>query len=48
MAADIAKGSGVPNKEKVGTVTRAQVEEICKKEDAKISTLSDLGSTLEG
>ena len=27
-AANIAKGSGVPNKEKVGTVTRAQLEEI--------------------
>lgn len=29
-AAKIAKGSGVPNKEKVGKVTRAQVEEIAK------------------
>ena len=29
-AAGIAKGSGVPNKEKVGKVTRAQVEEIAK------------------
>lgn len=29
-AASIAKGSGVPNKEKVGKVTRAQVEEIAK------------------
>jgi len=27
-AAEIAKGSGVPNKEKVGKVTSAQVEEI--------------------
>jgi len=27
-AAGIAKGSGVPNKEKVGTVTSAQIEEI--------------------
>lgn len=26
----IAKGSGVPNKDKVGTVTRAQLEEIVK------------------
>ena len=34
-AAGIAKGSGVPNKEKVGTVTRKQVLEICetKKKD---------------
>src|SRR3972149_2418478 len=29
-AANIAKGSGVPNKEKVGTVTRAQMEEIAR------------------
>lgn len=30
QAAAIAKGSGVPNKEKVGTVTSAQIEEIVK------------------
>ena len=30
QAAGIAKGSGVPNKEKVGKVTGAQVEEIVK------------------
>jgi large subunit ribosomal protein L11 len=29
-AAQIAKGSGVPNKDKVGKVTNAQVEEIVK------------------
>ncbi len=29
-AAGVAKGSGVPNREKVGTVTRAQLEEIAK------------------
>jgi large subunit ribosomal protein L11 len=29
-AANIAKGSGVPNKNKVGTVTMKQVEEIAK------------------
>ncbi len=29
-AADVAKGSGVPNKEKVGQVTKAQIEEIAK------------------
>ena len=35
MAAGIAKGSGVPNRDKVATVTRKQIEEICekKKED---------------
>ncbi|ADE55721.1 50S ribosomal protein L11 [Coraliomargarita akajimensis] len=34
-AAGIAKGSGVPNKEKCGTITRKQVLEICeiKKKD---------------
>ena len=34
-AAAIAKGSGVPNRDKVGTVTRAQLEEIVetKKDD---------------
>ncbi len=30
QAAGIAKGSGVPNKEKVGKVTSAQIEEIVK------------------
>jgi large subunit ribosomal protein L11 len=30
QAAGIAKGSGVPNREKVGKVTNAQVAEICK------------------
>jgi large subunit ribosomal protein L11 len=30
QAASIAKGSGVPNKEKVGKVTKAQLEEIVK------------------
>ena len=29
-AAGIAKGSGVPNRDKVGKVTRAQLEEIAK------------------
>ncbi|MGD9343163.1 MAG: 50S ribosomal protein L11, partial [Desulfuromonadales bacterium] len=29
-AAKISKGSGVPNKDKVGKVTKAQVEEIAK------------------
>lgn len=30
QAAGIAKGSGVPNREKVGTVNREQVRDICK------------------
>ena len=30
MAAGVPKGSGIPNREKAGKVTRAQVEEIAK------------------
>ena len=30
VAAGIAKGSGVPNRDKVGTVTRKQILEICE------------------
>ncbi len=30
QAAGIAKGSGVPNRDKVGSVTRAQIESIVK------------------
>ena len=37
MAAGIAKGSGVPNKEKVATVTRPQVDEICKQKMADLN-----------
>lgn len=36
-AASIAKGSGVPNRDKVGTVTRAQVEEIAKTKEADLN-----------
>ena len=36
-AANIAKGSGVPNKEKVGTVTLAQIEEIVKLKSADLN-----------
>jgi len=39
--ANIAKGSGVPNRDKVGKVTRAQVREIVKIKQA------DLNSTTE-
>ena len=31
QAAGIAKGSGVPNRDKVGTVTIAQIDDICQK-----------------
>jgi len=37
QAAGIAKGSGVPNKEKVGRVTRSQVEDICRKKMADLN-----------
>jgi large subunit ribosomal protein L11 len=37
QAAGIAKGSGVPNKEKVGKVTVAQVDEICKTKIADLN-----------
>ena len=35
QAAGIAKGSGVPNKEKVGKVTMAQIDEIVQAEDGR-------------
>lgn len=35
--AGIAKGSGVPNKDKVGRVTRAQIEEIAQKKMADLN-----------
>ena len=37
QAAGIAKGSGVPNQEKVGKVTSAQVAEICKQKMADLN-----------
>jgi large subunit ribosomal protein L11 len=36
-AAGIKSGSGVPNKQKVGTVTRAQLEEIAKTKEADLT-----------
>lgn len=36
-AAGIAKGSGVPNKEKVGQVTRPQIDEICNQKMADLN-----------
>lgn len=36
-AAGIAKGSSVPNKNKVGTVTRSQLEEIAKTKEADLT-----------
>lgn len=37
QAVGIAKGSGVPNKEKVGSVTIAQIDEICKTKMADLN-----------
>jgi large subunit ribosomal protein L11 len=37
QAAGIAKGSGVPNKEKVGTVTAEQIDDICQKKIADLN-----------
>ena len=36
-AAGLAKGSGTPNRDKVGTVTRAHLEEIVKEKDADLN-----------
>ena len=37
-AAGISKGSGVPNRDKVGSVTRAQLEEIAKIKEPDLSS----------
>ncbi len=39
-AAGIVKGSGVPNKDKVGTLTNAQIEEIAKTKLPDMNTVS--------
>jgi len=44
-AAGVPKGSGRPNTEKVGTVTRAQLEEIAKTKDADL-TAADLDAAV--
>jgi len=44
-AANIAKGSGIPNKDKVGSVTRAQMEEIAKIKMADLNA-SDVGAAV--
>ncbi|MFH2145255.1 MAG: 50S ribosomal protein L11 [Candidatus Omnitrophota bacterium] len=45
-AANLAKGSGVPNKEKVGSVTKAQVEEIAKMKIHDLNT-SDIQQAMK-
>jgi large subunit ribosomal protein L11 len=49
-AAGVEKGSGEPNKKKVGKVTRAQVEEIAKTKlpDLNAATLESAIRTIEG
>src|SRR5499426_2873557 len=49
-AAGVEKGSGEPNKKKVGTVTRAQVEEIArtKMPDLNAASLEAAVKTIEG
>lgn len=49
-AAGVKKGSGTPNKEKVGKVTRKQVEEIAKQKmpDLTASNLEAAIKTIEG
>jgi large subunit ribosomal protein L11 len=49
-AAGVEKGSGEPNKKKVGKVTRAQVEEIAKtkRPDLNAATLETAIRTIEG
>ncbi len=44
-AAGITSGSGVPNKQKVGKVTRAQLEEIAKTKDADL-TAADMDAAV--
>jgi large subunit ribosomal protein L11 len=49
-AAGIVSGSGVPNKEKVGTVNRKQIEEICKKkmQDLNARDIEHAARMIEG
>lgn len=49
-AAKIAKGSGVPNKEKVGTVTKDQIIEIAKtkREDLNASDIDAAAKIIAG
>jgi len=50
QAAQIAKGSGVPNKEKVGKVTRAQIAAIVKQKMADLNARDEAhaGRMVEG
>jgi len=50
QAAGVVKGSGVPNKDKVGKVTVAQIEEICKVKmnDLNASDMANARRLIEG
>lgn len=49
-AAGVAKGSGTPNKEKIGTISRAKIEEIAKTkmQDLNTTNLESAMKTIEG
>ena len=49
-AAGVGKGSGKPNKEKVGRITRAQIEEIARTKlpDLNTTSLESAVKTIEG
>lgn len=49
-SAGVAKGSSVPHKEKVGSVTKAQIEEIAKKKMEDMNAVDLVGAckTIEG
>ncbi len=49
-AAGIAKGSGTPNKTKMGTISRAKIEEIAKAkmQDLNTSSVESAMKTIEG
>jgi large subunit ribosomal protein L11 len=49
-AAGIAKGSGKPNREKIGSISRSKIEEIAKKKmvDLNTSNLESAMRTIEG
>jgi large subunit ribosomal protein L11 len=46
-AAGVEKGSGVPNREKVGTVTRAQVKEIAQLKMKDLNAIDIDGAMLQ-
>ena len=49
-ASGIPKGSGKPNKEKIGTISRGQIEEIARKKmpDLNTTNLESAVKTIEG